>query len=56
MLNAPPDYFRGILNRPPGGGRLAQNAKKILNRRNEPKILLQIKGLTFSGAQKRTEF
>ena len=29
---------------------------KILNRGNEPKILLKIKGLTFLEAQKRTEF
>jgi hypothetical protein len=51
MLNAPPDGFWGVLNQPPGGGKLAQNAKKILNRRNEAKILLKINGLTFLEAQ-----
>jgi hypothetical protein len=56
MLNAPPDRFREVLNRPPGGGRLAQNAKKILNRVNEAKDLVKTKELTSLEAQKRTEF
>ena len=51
MINAPADRSQGVLNRPAGGGKSAPNAKKILNRGNEPKNLLKAKELAFSGAQ-----
>ena len=52
------DYinFQGILNRPPGWGRLAQNPKKILNRRNEVKDLLKTRDLAFSGPENELLF
>jgi hypothetical protein len=40
----------------PAGGKKVRNAKKILTRWNEPKTLLKIKQLAFSGAQRRTAF
>ena len=51
MENAATERAQGVLNRPVGGGELAQNTKKILNRRNEPKIMLKIQDLAFSGPQ-----
>jgi hypothetical protein len=37
--------------RPGGAGKWGENAKKILNRGNEPKDLLKTKELAFSGAK-----
>jgi hypothetical protein len=48
--------LQGVLNRPHGCERWAEKAKKILNRRNEPKILLKRKDLHFSGAQNELVF
>jgi hypothetical protein len=47
MINTPADRSQGVLNRAAGGRKSAQNAKKILNRGNEPKNLLKVKGLAF---------
>ena len=38
------------------GGKLARNAKKILNRGNEPKDVLQTQDLAFFGAQNEPNF
>ena len=51
MENAATERVRELRNRPGGGGKWAPNAKKILTRWNEPKTLLKIKQLAFSGAQ-----
>jgi hypothetical protein len=51
MMNEPPDHLEGVLNRPGGGAKRCGNAKKILNRGNEPKDLLKRQDLSFSGAQ-----
>jgi hypothetical protein len=51
MTKAPADRSQGVPNRPAGGGKWAQNAKKILNRGNEPKNLLKATELAFLGAQ-----
>jgi hypothetical protein len=56
MLDAPPHRLQGVPDRPLGCGRWAQKAKKILNRRNEAKILLKLKELAFSGAQNKLVF
>jgi hypothetical protein len=56
MLDAPRHRLQGVLNRPPGCGKRAEKAKKILNRGNEPKNILKTQGLTPLEAQKRTEF
>jgi len=40
-----------VRNRPGGGRKWGENAKKILNRRNKAKDLLKTKELSFSGAQ-----
>jgi hypothetical protein len=56
MLKAPRHRFQGLLNRPPGCGRLAQNPKKILNKGNELKDLLKTQGLAFSGSQNEPLF
>jgi hypothetical protein len=56
MINALADRSQGVLNRPAGGGKSAQNAKKILNRGNEPKNLLKANELAFSGAQNEPNF
>ena len=45
MLDAPRHRWQGVLNRPPGCGRWTQKAKKILNRGNEPKNLLETQHL-----------
>ena len=47
MMNAAADRFQGVLNWLGGGGKSAPNAKKILNRGNEPKNLLKAKELAF---------
>jgi hypothetical protein len=56
-------YDKGASRSLPGGskparqrGKSAQNAKKILNRGNEPKNLLKAKELAFSGAQNEPKF
>jgi hypothetical protein len=41
MKNAATGRAKGVLNRPVGGG-FGAKYKKILNRRNEPKVLLKI--------------
>jgi hypothetical protein len=51
MTNAPADRSQEVLNRAAGGGKSAQNAKKILNRGNEAKNILKTNELAFSGAQ-----
>jgi hypothetical protein len=51
MGNAATGRAKGVLNRPVEGGELAQNTKKILNRRDEPKIMLKMQDLAFSGPQ-----
>ena len=45
-----------VRDQPGGGGKWAENVKKILNRRNEPKNLLKAKELAFSGAQNELVF
>jgi len=50
------ERMREPRNRDARGGKWAQNAKKILFRRNEPKTLLKIKQLAFSGAQNELSF
>jgi hypothetical protein len=56
MMKVPADRSQGVPNRAAGGGKSAQNAKKILNRGNEPKNLLTAKELAFSGAQNELVF
>jgi hypothetical protein len=56
MTDAPADRSQGVLKRAAGGGKSAQNAKKILNRGNEPKELLKAKELALSGAQNEPNF
>jgi hypothetical protein len=56
MVKAPADRSQRVQNRAAGGGKSAQNAKKILNRGNEPKNLLKAKELAFSGAQNEPNF
>jgi hypothetical protein len=51
MTNATTERWQGVLNRSVEGGELAQNTKKILNRRNESKSMLQIQDLAFSEPQ-----
>ena len=47
---------QGVPNQPAGGGRWAEIAKKMLFRGNEPKTLLKIKSLAFSGPQNELLF
>ena len=56
MENAATERAQGVLNRPVEGGKLAQNTKKILNRRNEPKLLLKMQDLAFSEPQNELFF
>jgi hypothetical protein len=56
MMKVPADRCQGVLNRPAGCGKSSTNAKKILNRGNEPKNLLKTKELAFSGAQNEPNF
>jgi hypothetical protein len=51
MENAGTERAKGTRNRLGGGSKQPENAKKILNRGNEPKDLLKSKDLAFSGAQ-----
>jgi len=51
MMNEPPDHLEGVLNRPGRSVKRSGDAKKILNRGNEAKNLLNKKDLAFSGAQ-----
>jgi len=53
------DYEASLRRNPSGaprGGRQASNRKKILNRGNEPKTLLQTKELAVTAPSKRTPF
>jgi len=56
MTNVTTERSQGVLNRPVEGGELAQNTEKILNRRNELKVLLQIQDLAFPGTQNELSF
>jgi hypothetical protein len=56
MTKATPYNLQGVLNRSRGWRRLARKAKKILNRRNEPKDLLKTQELAFSGPQNELFF
>jgi hypothetical protein len=51
MMNEPADHLEGVLNRPGRSVKRSGDAKKILNRGNEAKNLLNKKDLAFSGAQ-----
>ena len=51
MGNVGTERAKGTRNRLGGGAKRSANAKKILNRGNEPKDLLKTKDLAFSGAQ-----
>jgi hypothetical protein len=56
MENAGTERAKGTRNRLGGGAKRPANAKKILNRGNEPKDLLKTKDLAFSGAQNELFF
>jgi len=56
MGNAATERSQGVLNRPVEAGKLARNTKKILNRRNEPKIMLTLQDLAFSEPQNELSF
>jgi hypothetical protein len=56
MIKAPADRSQGVPNRAAGGWKSAQNAKKILNRGNEPKNILKTMELAFFGAQNEPNF
>jgi hypothetical protein len=56
MKNAATKRRKGIQNQPWSGGKPAENEKKMLFRRNEPKVLLKIKRLAFLGAQNELLF
>ena len=51
MERAAGEFAKGVGDRPAEGGNWAGNAKKMLFRRNEPKTLLKIQELAFSGAK-----
>ena len=51
MLKAPPFRLEAALNRRRDCGRLHRRSKKILNRGNEPKDLLETQHLAVSGAK-----
>ena len=53
-MSAAKEGVRELGNPPAGGGERAQSAKRIL--RNEPKTLLNVKQLAFSGAQNERPF
>ena len=55
MENAATGRGRELRNRPAGGGKRAQNAKKMVGRK-EAKELLKIKELAFSGGQNGLPF
>src|SRR5271157_1895110 len=56
MMNPATNRAKGIRNQPWSGGKPAENAKKMLFRRNEPKTSLKRKELAFSGAQNELPF
>jgi hypothetical protein len=56
MQDAPPQLLQGVPNQCPSRGGWAQNGKKILNRRNEPKDMLKTRGLAFSEAKNELFF
>ena len=55
MLKAPPFRLEGALNRLRNCGRLQRKSKKILNRGNEPKDLLETQHLAVFWSKKRTQ-
>jgi hypothetical protein len=55
MLKAPPFRLEGALNRRRNCGRLQRKSKKILNRGNEPKDLLETQHLAVFWSEKRTQ-
>ncbi len=55
MENAATQRVTELRNRPAGGGKRAQNAKKMVGQK-EAKELLKIKELAFFGRSKRTAF
>jgi len=56
MVDGATARAQGVPNRPAGGKRLGENAKKMLFRGNEPKTLLKIKNLAFSRPQNELYF
>jgi hypothetical protein len=56
MVHGATARAQGVPNRPAGGGRCGEIAKKMLFRGNEPKTLLKIKNLAFSGPQNELLF
>jgi hypothetical protein len=56
MKNAATSPAKAVRNRPWGGGETGGKGKKMLFRRNEPKIILKIKELAFYGAQNELPF
>ena len=56
MKNAATGRAKRVLKWPAEPGELAQNTKKILIRRNEPKVLVKIKDLAFSDPQNELSF
>jgi hypothetical protein len=55
MLKAPPFRLEGALNRRRNCGSLQRKSKKILNRGNEPKDLLETQHLAVFWSKKRTQ-
>jgi hypothetical protein len=55
MENAGTEGAKGIQNRHGGGAKRFGNAKKILNRGNEPKDLLETQHLAVLWSEKRTQ-
>ena len=51
MESAGRERGKGIRKRPAEGGKRSENAKKILNRGNEPKDLLKSRHLALFGAK-----
>ncbi len=56
MKNAATARGKGFTDRRTGGGKCAENRKKILNSGNEPKNVLKAKDLEFSEAQNKLLF
>ena len=55
MKDAATRREKGVRDRRGGGGRCAENTKKILNSGNKPKESLKIQDLAFSGAKNEPE-
>ena len=55
MDSAGRERGREIRKRPAGGGKRQEDARKILNRGNEPKDLLKTQHLAFFLSEKRTQ-